>query len=96
MIPPSIALVFELCECGSLDAFLRAHSSCMTAAQRLLARELVNRRTLNPFPFFRLLMCLDCARALEYLHMFKEQGRGRNRAQAFRCADARACACKVT
>ncbi len=52
MIPPSIALVFELCECGSLDAFLRAHSSRMTVAQRLLAREHVNFRTLNPFPFF--------------------------------------------
>jgi hypothetical protein len=32
------------------------------------------------------LMCLDCAKALEYLHLFKAQGLGINQAQAFRCS----------
>lgn len=52
VMPPSIALVFELCEHGSLEKFLR----------RALGQ--LNEKN-------KLLLCLDCARAIEYLHSLK-------------------------
>jgi hypothetical protein len=52
VMPPSIALVFELCEHGSLEKFLR----------RALGR--LNEKN-------KLLLCLDCAIAIEYLHSIK-------------------------
>ncbi len=48
VIPPSIALVFELCEGGSLDAYLMKYSSCMTVEQRLVTRLMFERITLSP------------------------------------------------
>ena len=36
VIPPSIALVYELCEGGSLDAFLVRHCARITVNQRLV------------------------------------------------------------
>ena len=68
IIPPSVALVFELCEGGSLDVYLSKNWSCMTVTQKLL-------------------MCLDCAMGLEFLHVFGEAGRGARKGKAFSHGD---------
>jgi hypothetical protein len=54
VMPPSIALVFELCEHGSLEKFLRR------------AKGRLNEKN-------KLLLCLDCAMAVEYLHSIKSR-----------------------
>lgn len=54
VMPPSIALVFELCEHGSLEKFLRRGHGRFNEKNKLL-------------------LCLDCARAVEYLHSIKSR-----------------------
>jgi serine/threonine protein kinase len=54
VMPPSIALVFELCEHGSLEKFLRRGIGRMNEKNKLL-------------------LCLDCAVAVEYLHSIKSR-----------------------
>jgi hypothetical protein len=68
IIPPSVALVYELCEGGSLDVYLSKNWSFMTVTQKLL-------------------MCLDCAMGLEFLHIFGEAGRGARKGKAFSHGD---------
>jgi hypothetical protein len=52
VMPPSIALVFELCDHGSLEKFLRRGNVRLNEKNKLL-------------------LCLDCAMAIEYLHSIK-------------------------
>ena len=54
VMPPSIALVFELCEHGSLEKFLRR------------GRGRLNEKN-------KLLLCLDCALAVECLHSIQNR-----------------------
>jgi hypothetical protein len=54
VMPPSIALVFELCEHGSLEKFLRRVKGRLNEKNKLL-------------------LCLDCAMAVEYLHSIKSR-----------------------
>ena len=54
VMPPSIALVFELCEHGSLEKFLRRGKGRFNEKNKLL-------------------LCYDCAMAVEYLHSIKSR-----------------------
>ncbi len=54
VMPPSIALVFELCEHGSLEKFLRRGRGSFNEKNKLL-------------------LCLDCAKAVEYVHSIKSR-----------------------
>jgi hypothetical protein len=54
VMPPSIALVFELCEHGSLEKFLRRWRARLNEKNKLL-------------------LCLDCALAIECLHSIRSR-----------------------